>query len=175
MKKLPDPPVLDLASDQPIVLVDIDGVINVFQCRTAQHVHVAPYLPTLALLPDTHAAIQMLDQHIRIVWCSSWDRMVNLDLAPFLGISPKPWITPSATEAGDRHWKALAVKRMFANWHGMIAWIEDGFTPMARQWARDRLAHGDPTWLIDVTDGGLTNPIAHAIVEWSKGRQSDEG
>ena len=45
---LPSPP-LDLPSDRPILLLDIDGVINVFQCATARETQIAPYLPSIKL------------------------------------------------------------------------------------------------------------------------------
>ena len=47
---LPSPP-LDLSGDRPILLLDIDGVINVFQCATARETQIAPYLPAIKLLP----------------------------------------------------------------------------------------------------------------------------
>ena len=44
-------PPLDLSNDQPILLLDIDGVINVFQCATARETQIAPYLPAIKLGP----------------------------------------------------------------------------------------------------------------------------
>lgn len=162
----PAPP-LELG-DRPVVLLDIDGVVNVFQCHHAREVVVAPYLPPLKLLPDTVEALRLLDANCAIVWCSTWGRLVNLDAAAAWGLAPRPWIEPAPAEAARRDWKALAVGRTFAAWPGRLAWVEDGFTPAARAWATRRLAAGAPTRLVDVRESGLTLPIAEDIVQWGR-------
>ncbi|MBA3469537.1 MAG: hypothetical protein H0T53_07820 [Herpetosiphonaceae bacterium] len=165
---LPKPatPPLELSSPRPVVLLDIDGVINVFQCSHARDVVVAPYLPTLKLLPDLSAALALLNTHATIVWCSTWGQLVNLDAATVWGLGARPIIEPTPEEAPQRDWKALAVRRTFSRWPGRIVWVEDGFRPAARSWASQRLAAGAPTRLVDVTDSGLTLPIAEDIADW---------
>ncbi len=159
-------PPLDLGSLRPIGLLDIDGVINVFQCADAREVVVAPYLPTLKLLPDLGAALALLDTHARIVWCSTWGQLVNRDAATAWGLGARPVIEPTPAEAPQRDWKALAVRRTFSRWPGPLVWVEDGFRPAARSWASQRLAAGRPTRLVDVTDTGLTLAIAEDIADW---------
>jgi hypothetical protein len=159
-------PALDLSSTRPVALLDIDGVINVFQCSDARDVVIAPYLPTLKLLPDLSEALALLNTHATIVWCSTWGQLVNLDAATIWGLGARPVIEPTPEEAPQRDWKALAVRRIFAGWHGPIVWVEDGFRPAARRWASERLAVGTPTRLVDVTETGLTLPIAEDIAQW---------
>ena len=165
--RLLNAPPLDLVSLRPIVLLDIDGVIDVFQCAHAREVNVAPYLPTLQMLPDIGASLALLHAHCAIVWCSTWGRLVNIDAAAAWGLPPLPTIEPLADEAGDRNWKALAVRRIFATWPGTLVWVEDGFRPIARAWASERLLRGARTRLIDVTQSGLTAEIAAEIVQWT--------
>ena len=133
-------PLLDLSADRPILLLDIDGVINVFQCATARETQVAPYLPAVKLLPGLADWLARLDRAYALVWCSHWGALVNIDAAAAWGLGPRPLIEPTPDEAPLRDWKARAVQRTFADWPGAIAWVEDGFLPEARAWAAARLA-----------------------------------
>src|SRR5215204_3385662 len=74
----PHPP-LELPADRPVLLLDIDGVINVFQCATARETQIAPYLPALKLLPGLADWLARLDQVYALIWCSHWGALVNID------------------------------------------------------------------------------------------------
>ena len=80
---------------------------------------------------------------------------------------PRPLIEPTPDEAPLRDWKARAVRRTFADWPGAIAWVEDGFLPEAHSWAAERLALRRRTWLVDVSETGLTEEITQYLLEWS--------
>lgn len=161
-------PPLDLNQPRPVLLLDIDGVINVFQCRTARATQVAPYLPTLHMLPNLHANLQRLDAAFNLVWCSSWGSLVNVDAAAAWGLAPRPWIAPTPDEAAQQHWKALAVARTLANWPGSVVWVEDGFPPQTRKWAISRIAQGHRTWLLDVRETGLTDQVTDDLIAWTE-------
>jgi len=163
---LPSPP-LDLSNDRPILLLDIDGVINVFQCATARETQIAPYLPAIKLLPGLADWLERLDRAYTLVWCSHWGALVNIDSAAAWGLGSRPLIEPTAEEAPLRDWKARAVRRTFADWTGTIAWVEDGFLPEARAWAADRLAHGRRTWLVDVSETRLAEDVTQYVLEWA--------
>ena len=165
--RLLNAPPLDLASLRPIVLLDMNGVINVFQCESAREVSVAPHLPTLQMLPDISASLALLHSYCTLVWCSTWDDAVNSDTVAAWGLPPLPVIKPLPHEAGEHDWKTLAVAQTFAAWPGTLVWVEDGFRPAARAWASERLLRGARTRLIDVTESGLTVEIAAEIVEWT--------
>jgi len=158
---------LDLPLDRPVLLLDIDGVINVFQCSTARETQVAPYLPSIKLLPGLEDWLARLDQVYYLVWCSHWGALVNIDAAAAWGLGPRPLIEPAPEEAPLRAWKARAVRRTFADWPGALAWVEDGFLPAARAWAAERLASGRRTWLVDVTETGLTEEMTEYLLEWA--------
>ena len=168
---------LDLSADRPILLLDIDGVINVFQCATARETQIAPYLPAVKLLPGLADWLARLDRAYALVWCSHSGALVNIDAAAAWGLGPRPLIeqTPEdpsiPQDSVQLHdWKAHAVRRTFANWPGAIAWVEDGFLPEARAWAAARLAQGRRTWLVDVSETGLTEEITQLLLEWADPR-----
>jgi hypothetical protein len=163
---LPRPP-LELPSDRPVLLLDIDGVINVFQCSTAREAKIAPYLPAVKLLPGLEDWLARLDRAYYLVWCSHWGALVNIDAAAVWGLSPRPLIEPTPDEAPLRDWKVRAIRRTFAHWPGAIAWVEDGFQPAAHAWAAERLASGRRTWLVDVSESGLTEAITEYLLEWT--------
>ena len=166
-------PPLDLSTNRPVLLLDIDGVINVFQCATARETQIAPHLPSIKLLPGLADWLARLDRAYALVWCSHRGALVNIDAAAAWGLGLRPLIEPSpddlsAPQDSSLHdWKARAVRRTFADWPGAIAWVEDGFPPEARAWAAARLAQGRRTWLVDVSETGLTEEITQYLLEWS--------
>jgi hypothetical protein len=162
----PSPP-LDLSTDRPILLLDIDGVINVFQCSFARETQIAPYLPAVKLLPGLADWLAQLDRAYALVWCSHSGALANIDAAAAWGLGPRPLIEPAPDEAPLSDWKARAVRRIFADWPGAIAWVEDGFAAAARAWAAERLAQRRRTWLVDVSETGLTEEITQYLLEWS--------
>jgi hypothetical protein len=164
---VPSPP-LDLPADRPVLLLDIDGVINVFQCATARETQVAPYLPAVKLLPGLADWLAQLDRVYALCWCSHRGALVNIDSAAAWGLGPRPLIEPTPEEAPLREWKARAVGRIFADWPGAIAWVEDGFLPEARAWAAARLAQGRRTWMVDVSETGLTEEMTQLLLEWAE-------
>jgi hypothetical protein len=171
---LPAPP-LDLSANRPILLLDIDGVINVFQCSTARETQIAPYLPSVKLLPGLADWLTQLDRVYALVWCSHSGALMNIDAAAAWGLGPRPLIEPApedpsiAQDSAPLHdWKARAIRRIFAGWPGAIAWVEDGSSPEARAWAAERLAQGRRTWLVDVSETGLTEEITQYLLEWAE-------
>jgi len=164
--QIPRPP-LTLPADRPALLLDIDGVINVFQCSIARETQIAPYLPSVKLLPGLEDWLAQLDGAYYLIWCSHWGALVNIDAARAWGLGARPLIEPTPEEAPLNDWKALAIGRTFADWPGAIAWVEDGFTPAAHAWAANRLRQGRRTWLVDVRETGLTAEITEYLLEWA--------
>lgn len=164
---IPRPP-LEPPTDRPALLLDIDGVINVFQCSIARETQVAPYLPMIKLLPGLEDWLVRLDQAYYLVWCSHWGALANIDAAHAWGLGPRPLIEPTPDEGPLSDWKTLAVRRSFANWPGAIAWVEDDFTAAARAWAAARLEQGRRTWLVDVRETGLTEEVTEYLLEWAE-------
>lgn len=156
-----------LPADRPALLLDIDGVLNVFQCPAAKEVAVAPHLPPFKLWPEAPGWLRQLDAAFCLVWCSSWGRLAE-PLEPLLGIGRRPLLEPTADEAPLADWKWRAARRVFAGWPGPLAWVEDGFRAQARAWAAARLAGGAPTWLVDVSEAGLTAAVTADLLAWAR-------
>lgn len=159
-------PPLQPPAGRPVLLLDIDGVINVFQCSDARETHVAPHLPAVKLLPGLEDWLGQLDRAYDLVWCSHPDALASIDAAAAWGLAPRPLLQPASDEAALPDWKAHAVRRAFAAFPGPIAWVEDGFSPAARAWAAERLAAGRRTWLVDVRESGLTQAVTDYLLEW---------
>ncbi|MBK9714391.1 MAG: hypothetical protein IPO81_24240 [Kouleothrix sp.] len=165
---MPDRPVLELPSDRPALLLDVDGVINVFQCSLARETRVAPHLPAIRLLPGLADWLAALDQAYYLIWCSLWGELLAIDAATAWGLAPRPLIEPAPGESLRPDWKARAVARALDPWPGAVAWVEDGFTPEAHAWAAGRLARGRRTWLVDVAETGLNAEITKYLLEWAE-------
>lgn len=158
---------------QPVLLLDIDGVINVFQCSLGRETQLAPHLPSVKLLPGLETWLTQLDRAYYLVWCSHRGALANIDAASAWGLAPRPLIEPPRRAAAD--WKAAAVRAAFAGWPGAIAWVEDGFSLDARAWAAERLRLGWRTWLADVSQTGLTEQLTHMLLEWAELAPGDAG
>lgn len=152
-------------ADRPVLLLDIDGVINVFQCSLARETQLAAHLPSIKLLPGLEEWLAQLDRAYHLVWCAHSGALLNAAAAGAWGLGARALIEPPAD--ADAGWKAAAVARTFATWAGAIAWVEDGFTPAARAWAAERLRLGRRTWLVDVRDSGLTAEVTRYLLEWA--------
>jgi hypothetical protein len=161
-------PPLEPPPDRAVLLLDVDGVINVFQCSDARATQIAPHLPSVKLLPGLEDWLTRLDRAYYLVWCSQPSALANIDAAATWGLAPRPLIVPTEEEIRLPDWKTSAVRRTFGAWPGPIAWVEDGFSPEARAWAAARLAQGRRTWLVDVRETGLTEAVTHDLLEWSE-------
>ena len=145
-------------SDQPLLFVDIDGVLSVFgfpssaippRCRWHQ-------VDGIVHLLSHEAAehLQALDDLYEIVWCSGWKDRANDHLPHLLGLGPYPFLTFAAPSAG--HWKLAAVVAHAGD--RPLAWIDDDVNDAVRAWASERAA---PTLIVETAPhSGLT--AAHA-------------
>ena len=140
--------------DRPLVLLDVDGVINdlwsqtgaqmpypVMQVHAGQFaLHIPEYMPGL---------IQALVAMAEVRWCTTWEHDANLHVAPVLGIDPlevielDPLTGRKPGVARPHLWRAHGASRA-------TFWIEDF----------DRRPRGMPpdTVLIDTTPNGVLRP-----------------
>jgi len=137
------PPVHLVAVDKPLLLLDVDGVINDVEmlihlhgfepeARAAEmdrlgldeieshgyHVVIPRYMPEL---------IQALDARAEIVWLTTWRLRANDDIAPHLGVGPYPALDPHGS-ALDFAWKPEAARTPIADALAAgrdVIWIED--------------------------------------------------
>lgn len=166
MKILP----LELSSGDKVLLLDVDGVINAFQCSHARPTRPAPQLPEMRLLPGIDQSLTHLFAHYYVVWCSHWGPAINRFTGTAWGLEPRPFLWPLPGEAGSQDWKLKAVHRALHQWPGPIAWVEDGFRPDVMQWEEARNERGQATKLVNVYDTGLTKTVTEELLQWQPGR-----
>lgn len=86
-------------STKPLLLLDVDGVVNAFAPRRPHVVRKAQTGRTNKGLPITYtlhfdnevaAMIETLQDHFDVVWCTMWNHAANTELVPMLGIDEMP-------------------------------------------------------------------------------------
>lgn len=118
--------------NRPLVLLDVDGVINDFErvgTRTGQwsldvisshgyRVSVPEYMPKL---------IQEICEVAEVHWCTTWRHRANDEIADHLGIEPLP-VVDDGTSRRIVDWKAAAAYDLVASALAVgrrVLWIED--------------------------------------------------
>ncbi len=153
---------------QPLLAVDIDGVISLFgfeerpvdgSCRFQLVDGVPHYLSVAA-----GERLMRLAEHYELVWASGWEDKANFYLPDILGLPELPHVSfdtrPSASGA---HWK-LAALEAFAD-ERAIAWIDDNFDDSCFEWAERRAA---PTLLVPTEPHlGLEEGHVAALESWA--------
>lgn len=157
--------------DQPLLLVDVDGVLSVFGFDAAAP---PPGRPALIdgvphwLSTQASAALLRLATDLEPVWCTGWEERADEHLPWLLGL-PKGWphVPLKAAKGPGRgvagHWKLDAIDA-FAGPERPLAWIDDDLDDACEAWARRRPA---ATLLVRVDPRiGLTDAHAEAIEAW---------
>src|SRR5689334_8139492 len=109
---------------QPLLLVDVDGVISLFgfemDARPSGQWLVVDGIPHY-LSADAGRHLRTLSDHFELVWCTGWEEKANEYLPALLGLAgPLPWLSFDARvdiEDGTRpavenlhgHWKLEAI------------------------------------------------------------------
>ncbi len=135
------PSIEDTGRKKPLVLLDIDGVVNDAEMLVAirlaadreataaqlridmvvshgHHVAIPQYMPEL---------VQTLVQECEVWWCTTWRSYANDEIAAHLGIESLPFVDDGTRSAGVE-WKAAAATPLIeaAQAEGRpVVWIED--------------------------------------------------
>lgn len=152
---------------QPLLLIDIDGVISLFgfdQTRPPPgRFLLVDGIPHF--LSSTAAALlETLKDAYQLVWCSGWEERADEHLPLALGLpGGLPHLTFEPCPPG-RHWKLDAVEA-YAGPDRALAWIDDAFDASCHAWAA---ARPGPTELV-VTDPavGLRPQDAERLLAWA--------
>lgn len=123
---------------KPIMLLDVDGVLNVVGLRIKPiEVTVCvrgeklpmPFRPARYAREFMHWAWDMFDVH----WMTCWESAANA-LAVWAGLPARPVVRTRRDHQGTTDWKAHAARRLFTQFYTPLVWVEDGISDEAREW-----------------------------------------
>jgi hypothetical protein len=158
------------ASNQPLLLVDVDGVISLFGFD-----HRSPPAGRYQLVDGiTHFLSVRAGEHLRrlgeayeLAWCTGWEEKANDYLPLALGLDgPLPHVV---FDHGERplqaHWKLGAIDRHVTA-SRPLAWVDDAHDDGCASWAAAREA---PTLLVTTDPAvGLTQGEVDRLLEWAR-------
>jgi hypothetical protein len=160
---------MGIDSSQPLLLIDVDGVISLWGFDPGRPPPgrfqlvdgIAHFLSGTA-----GECLLELSDAFELVWCTGWEEKAN-DYLPFaLGLpGPLPLV---AFDDFDRppaaHWKLAGIDA-YAGADRPLAWIDDAHDPRCDAWASARNA---PTLLL-LTDPavGLTREHVRELLSWA--------
>jgi hypothetical protein len=155
-------------SPQPVLAVDVDGVISLFGFDGP--IEQAPgrfYLIdgiAHCIADTTGALLVRLADTYELIWATGWEDRANDRLPALLGL---PGELPALrfdgrARFGTAHWKLDALARYGGD--RPLAWIDDSLDESCHQWAQGRPA---PTLLVPTeSDVGITEAHAEALLAW---------
>jgi len=157
-------------SAQPILAVDVDGVISLFGFDEPPDRSIARFELVDGMMHCISLGagdrLRRLAEHYELVWATGWEERANDHLPLMLGLPQLPHLTfGGAASFGSSHWK-LGPLTEYGRERPM-AWIDDSFDESCYRWARER---PEPTLLVP-TDSSLGLEEAHteALIAWAKG------
>ncbi len=136
---------------KPLLLLDVDGVINRFGIQARQtdaHVFRAEgYRLCVPRTADIH--VGQLAERFEMHWATAWEDRAHMAFAEALGLDPhdvwphvkfdrRPWSMTSGVGMGGASWK-LPTLRTYVG-ERPFCWIDDDVPSDARDWVRERNA-----------------------------------
>ncbi|MGB7588439.1 MAG: hypothetical protein WBM00_06985 [Solirubrobacterales bacterium] len=160
---------------QPILAVDVDGVISLFGFddppdRSLARFELIDGMVHCISLP-TGDRLRRLMEHYELVWATGWEDKANFYLPGLLGLPELPHLTfDGAARFGTAHWK-LGPLDAYAKGRA-TAWIDDSFDDSCYEWAERR---PEPTLLVPTESQlGLEEAQTEALASWALNlRQGD--
>jgi hypothetical protein len=155
---------------QPILFVDVDGVISLFG-----------FAPDAGKLPgplhwvdgiahcipkEIGARLVTLAQRFELVWATGWEERANEHLPHILELPFRelPWLSFDGRAVfGSAHWKVDAVDEYAGD--RPAAWVDDNIDETCRAWAAGRRA---PTLIVETLPSeGLTDAHVARLLDWA--------
>ena len=155
--------------DKPLLFVDIDGVISLWDfdsdARPAGAFH---NVDGVIHFLSSDAAIHLLAlaEHFELVWCSGWEEKAEEHLPHALALpAGLPFLSfPRNPGRANGHWKLPAIEA-HAGPDRPLAWIDDAHDEACRAWAA---ARGAQTLLVTTTPAvGLSAVHADELTAWA--------
>lgn len=154
----------NVAPSKPIVLLDVDGVINWFDSMPplllalhgldpmpppddlVDHSPVNGY--TMRISEESAAVVRALVEVAEVWWCSTWRHDANRFVAPLLGIRDDLPVIDDHTYRRDAEWKIRQVEKHLGRWRTegrQVFWIEDFSAAYSRPFQLDGVTQIDTT------------------------------
>ena len=125
----------------PLVLLDVDGVINDVDAALALQLADDPEVTAeewevdaiesdglrLAIPRHMGELVRALTAETEVWWCTTWRQLANEDIAAHLGIEALP-VVDDGTDKRTTEWKADAARRLVGEAVAagrLVVWIED--------------------------------------------------
>lgn len=151
-------------TNKPILLVDVDGVLNCFGSLWSPEYEAEHFEPTrsyhnqftIRVRKGTAGRLARLAEHFEMTWGTAWCEQAHPFFGEWLQLG-EPWPHLNWTSAWIREgasWKLPDIQR-FAEERPTrpLAWIDDDIQGDAYQWAEERVKAGTPTLVV------RTNPV----------------
>ncbi len=173
---------LDAGAGRPLLLVDVDGVLNL-QAPPHQEqdadLDCRPYMAAgqQVLIPaGTRERLRRLAEAFEPVWATTWEHDAHPAFQEALGLGASPWpVIEMSGCARDGTWKLPPVAAALdGRWATRpAAWIDDDIGPDAFQWAARRSAAGAPTLLVvPFAHAGMTGAHAEDLLAFARANAS---
>lgn len=155
---------------QPVLAVDVDGVISLFgfdeppDRDQARFELVDGMVHCISLAAGER--LRRLDEHYELVWATGWEEKANFYLPSILGLPEFPVLSfDGAARFGSAHWKLGPLDEYTKG--RPAAWIDDSFDESCYEWARGR---DEPTLLVPTESHlGLEEAQVEALTVWASG------
>lgn len=158
--------ILDPADPRPVLLVDVDGVLNPWLAdgRPDGYNEYEFFPDERVLLSPGHGELlTSLAADYELVWATAWEHRANRLIGPVLALPELPVIEFPLDGRHQLFRKLPAV--IEAVGERPCAWIDDEHQPDHYTWARQR---GVPTLLIDIDPAeGLTREVVGVLADWA--------
>ena len=160
--------ILNPADSRPVLLVDVDGVLNPWLAeRTPDGFHEYDLFPgeRVLLSPGHGELLTSLTPAYELVWATAWEHRANQLIGPVLALPELPVIEFPLSGRDVFFRKLPAVIEAVGD--RPCAWIDDEHQPDHYTWAQRRAA---PTLLIDIDpEVGLTGEVVQVLADWAAG------
>jgi hypothetical protein len=165
------------ASEKPLLLVDVDGVISLFgfdpdRPPAGRFQLVDGILHLLSATAGDH--LRALAREFELAWCTGWEEKANEYLPFALALpGPLPFLRfGGAVPLPAAHWKLAAIDA-FATPSRPLAWIDDAHDESCAAWARRRPG---PTLLVATEPpAGLREEHVARLLAWVRRLPSPSG
>jgi hypothetical protein len=160
----------DRRNSQPILFVDVDGVISLFgfESDSAPKGQFHWVNGILHYIGDAAGErLLRLRDHFELVWATGWEETANEFLPHLLGLPEElPYLTFNGrARFGTAHWKVGPIS-WYAGTERPLAWIDDCLDEGCWAWAEDRPG---PTLLVQTQCGaGLLDEHVDHLIAWAR-------